>query len=126
MDELNTTVVTLPGGQEIRAEVKMSPETMRYGMMFRDSLPKGHGMLFIHPKPGSYTYWMHNVRIPLDIIFLDPGRRIVGITVNAPPCPLEPEQCPQFGGNPNTQFVLELAGGESKRLGLKPGDVLRF
>jgi uncharacterized membrane protein (UPF0127 family) len=126
LDELNTRTVTLPGGQQIIAEVKTDPKTMQYGMMYRDSLPKGRGMLFVHQKPGPYTYWMHNVRIPLDIIFMNPRREIVGIAVNAPPCLGEAASCPHFGGAPNTQFVLELAGGESKRLGLRAGSVLTF
>ena len=125
-EDFQTRVVMLPSGREIRAEIKTTPEAMRFGMMFRDSLPKDTGMLFVHGKPGAYTYWMHNVRIPLDIVFMDSKRAILGIAANAAPCNLEPSQCPQYGSNANTRYVLELAGGEAKRLGLKPGDVLRF
>ena len=126
IEDLQTRIVTLPNGHEIRAEIKTTPEAMRFGMMFRDSLPKDTGMLFVHDKPGAYSYWMHNVRIPLDIIFMDSQRTILGIAANAAPCKLEPNRCPQYGSNANTRYVLELAGGEAKRLGLKPGDVLRF
>ncbi len=126
LDALETRTVVLPGGEKIRAEVKIRPQEMSMGMMFRDSLPRGQGMLFIHSKPGPYTYWMHNCRIPLDIIFMDPEHKILGIAENAPPCTAPPDQCPRFGGAANTQFVLELAGGESKHYGLKPGQTLSF
>jgi uncharacterized membrane protein (UPF0127 family) len=126
LEDLQTRIVTLPNGREIRAEIKTTPEAMRFGMMFRDSLPKDTGMLFVHGKPGAYNYWMHNVRIPLDIIFMDSQRTILGIAAGAAPCNLEPNRCTQYGSNANTRYVLEVAGGEARRLGLKPGDVLRF
>jgi uncharacterized protein len=126
MEDLETRIVTAPGGEKIVAEVKIRAEQMKYGMMFRDALPKGRGMLFIHSKPGAYTYWMHNVRIPLDIIFMDSARTVTGVALNSPPCLGEAATCPHFGGNPNTLYVLEIGGGESKRLGIRPGTVLSF
>jgi len=47
-DVLETRTVTLPNGTRIRAEVKIRPFDMQRGMMFRDELPQGEGMLFIH------------------------------------------------------------------------------
>ena len=47
------------------------------GMMFRTSLAPDRGMLFVHPKPEHYTYWMYQTLIPLDIIWLDSNRDIV-------------------------------------------------
>ena len=76
-EELATRTVVLPGGQEIRAEVKFSAEQMKYGMMFRESLPRDRGMLFVHKKPGAYSYWMHNMRIPLDIVFMSDAEPVL-------------------------------------------------
>src|SRR5579862_8424729 len=76
-DALNTRAVTLPGGQKIRAEVEVTEVDMRKGMMFRDSLPRGNGMLFMHDTPGLYPYWMFQCRIPLDMLWMDPQHRIV-------------------------------------------------
>ena len=55
-DLIGTRKVTLPGGESIRAEVEMTDLDMQKGMMFRDSLARGHGMLFIHQTPGLYPY----------------------------------------------------------------------
>lgn len=125
-DVLEMRTVTLPGGQKIRAEVKIKPLEMQRGMMFRDSLPEGEGMLFIHPQPNRYSYWMYNVRIPLDIVWMDAGRRIVEISANTPPCRTRASECPTYGGNAHAQYVLEIGGGEAARYGLKVGDVLTF
>lgn len=126
-EDYGTRVVTLPNGKAIRCEVMIHPQDMMRGMMFRDSLPAGRGMLFIHGEPGNYTYWMYQVKIPLDIIWMDQNRRIVEISANTPPCEKGPaSSCPQYGGKEKAQFVLELAAGAVKEYGLKVGDVLDF
>ncbi len=126
MDEYYTRVVTLPGGQKIRAEVMMHPTDMIRGMMFRDSLAPDRGMLFIHAEPGFFPYWMYQVKIPLDIIWLDSSRAIVEISANTPPCRSEAKDCPNYGGRQRAQYVLELAGGMADKYGLRAGDRIMF
>jgi uncharacterized membrane protein (UPF0127 family) len=126
LDALREREVVLPSGKKIRAEVMMTPQEMQRGMMFRDSLPQGRGMLFIHNRPGNYRYWMYQVRIPLDIIWMDANRRVVEISADTPPCKTPASQCPNYGGNEVAQYVLELAGGEARRLGIQVGNILKF
>jgi uncharacterized membrane protein (UPF0127 family) len=118
--------VTLPNGVRIQCEVMVRPEDMARGMMYRDSLAEDRGMLFVHPKAGAYPYWMHNVRIPLDIIWMDGEHRIVEMSPNTPPCLKEAFECPNYGGTVESSAVLELAGGSIERHGLKLGDQLEF
>jgi uncharacterized protein len=125
-EPLSTRKVTLPNGQQIRAEVEMNDLDMRRGMMFRDSLARGRGMLFIHQTPGLYPYWMYQVRIPLDIVWMDASRRIVEISADTPPCKTKASLCANYGGHQTAQFVLELGGGEARRLGLSLGQTLEF
>ncbi len=126
VEDLKTRLVTLPDGRQIRAEVLIAPAEMARGMMYRDPLPEGRGLLFIHDKPAPYRYWMSNVKAPLDIIFMDPARQIVEISANTPPCTSKPEACPLYGGHFYEQFVLELRAGEAQRLGLRQGQLLTF
>lgn len=123
---LGMRTVTLPGGQQIRAEVEMTQVDMQKGMMFRDSLPRGRGMLFIHETPGLYPYWMYQVRIPLDMIWMDANHRIVEISADTPPCKTKASLCANYGGHEQAQFVLELGGGEARRMGLRLGQTLEF
>jgi uncharacterized membrane protein (UPF0127 family) len=126
MDDFTTRVVTLPNGKGIRAEVMMRPEDMMRGMMFRDSLAPDRGMLFIHGAPGRYPYWMYQVKIPLDILWLSGDRRIVEISADTPPCSTRASECTHYGGNADALFVLELAGGMAAKHGLQVGDRLSF
>jgi len=126
VEDLKTRLVTLPDGREIRAEVLVKPAEMARGMMYRDPLPQGRGLLFIHEKPAPYRYWMSNVTAPLDIVFMDSTRQIVEISADTPPCTSKPEACPVYGGHSIEQFVLELRAGEAQRLGLRKGQTLTF
>jgi uncharacterized protein len=126
-DEFNTRLVKLPSGRTIRAEIMVRPEDMMRGMMFRDSLEPDRGMLFIHRQPGINAYWMYQVRIPLDIIWMDRNRMIVEISPNTPPCSSKSaRECPSFGGHVSSQYVLELAGGMAAKYNLLVGEHLDF
>ena len=127
VDDFNSRPITLPNGQVIHAEVMVQKQDMYRGMMFRDSLAPGQGMLFVHAQPSKVPYWMYQVRIPLDIIWMDANRRVVEISANTPPCPSKSaKECPTFGGHYPAQWVLELGGGMAAKYGLAVGDVLSF
>jgi uncharacterized membrane protein (UPF0127 family) len=123
-DDFNTRELTLPGGRVIKVETMITSPDLRRGMTFRTSLPPDHGMLFVHPTIGNYRYWMYQVMIPLDIIWLDNDRKIVEMVVNAQPCKTEPGKCPQWASARPAHYVLELAGGMAKKYNLSIGQQL--
>ena len=93
---------------------------MARGMMFRDSLRAGSRYAVrARQSPGRYTYWMYQVKIPLDIIWMDPNRRVVEISANTASVPLESaRECPSFGGHDNGQLRAGTRGrhgGEIRR-----------
>ncbi len=125
--DFRSTEVVLPNGQKITAEVEVDQADMARGMMYRDSLAPGRGMLFIHAKPGRYPYWMYHCKIPLDIVWMDQNKRIVEISANTPPCRSETaSECPNYGGHEEALYVLELAGGMAGKYGLAKGQQVRF
>ncbi|MCC8364468.1 DUF192 domain-containing protein [Lysobacter sp. A6] len=95
------------------------------GLMFRDSLEKNHGMLFIHDVEAPQAYWMKNTHIPLDILYFDDARRLVSQQRDVPPCSLG-DGCPPYPSTAPARYVLELNAGEAARLELETGAELRF
>lgn len=127
LEEYRSTEVTLPNGKKILAETMRTEMDVMRGMMFRNSLAPDRGMLFIHRAPGEYAYWMYQVRIPLDIIWMNAQGDIVEIYPNAPPCPSKSaKECPTFGGHQKALYALELAGGMAEKYGLHVGSHLSF
>ncbi|HHN73155.1 MAG TPA: DUF192 domain-containing protein [Thermopetrobacter sp.] len=84
--------------------------------MFRQRLPRGRGMLLMWPRPSLAALWMKNTLVALDMVFIDALGRIVHIHENARPGDLTPITA----GRP-VVAVLEIAAGEARRLGLRPG-----
>ena len=126
-EDLRTRPVVLPGGQKVKVEVLVKPEDTMRGMMFRDSLAPDRGMLFINLTPGNYKFWMYQVRIPLDIIWMNMQHKVVEISANTPPCPSKSAKlCPGYGGTEKSIFVLELAGGSVARYHIRVGDIVQF
>ena len=111
------------GGQRYSVEVADDDAERSRGLMFRDAMPAGHGMLFIHDREEPQAYWMKNTRIPLDILYFDDERRLVAQQRDVPPCSLG-NACPSYPSNAPARFVLELNAGEAARLGLDDGAVI--
>lgn len=119
-----TPRVVLPDGFVVEVEIAADDETRAQGLMYRDHLPAGKGMLFFFPADGVFSFWMKNCRIPLDMVWIDSQKRIVGIHENVPPCRVE--DCPSYGPGKVSRYVLEVAGGEARKHGLQVGDAVRF
>ena len=98
-------------------EVARTPEEQSYGLMNRALLAPDRGMIFPYDPPQFVSFWMKNTLIPLDIIFIAPGGRILNIAANATPLSLDP--VPSAGP---IEAVLELSGGRAAELGIEPGD----
>lgn len=107
--------------QTFQLEVAQTPQQQALGLMFRSELPKNRGMLFPFPNPRRASFWMKDVPVPLDMVFLYAGEVVDIIT--APPCTAEP--CDTYGpGNQIVDQVLELRGGRAAEIGLEVGDAV--
>lgn len=121
----STLVVhTQQGPVPFVVEVAETEDQRRTGLMFREKLPKGHGMYFIFEDEANRAFWMQNTLIPLDMIFIDANNRIVHIQKMAQPCRIE--TCPNYYSQAPARYVLEIGGGESDVFGISAGDIVTF
>ena len=91
------------------------------GLSGRDKLDKDKGMIFIFEEKGKHSFWMKNVKFPLDIIFISDDT-IVDIAKNAEPKKENDTNIPIFTPKENANFVLEINGGLSDEYEIKFGD----
>ena len=80
------------------------------GLMYRDSLGDGECMLFVFGHEGSHPIWMHNMRFPIDVAWLDSAGKIVHIEEGLRPCK-SLFRCKQYGGEAASKFVIEFRKG---------------
>ncbi len=117
-------ILTVHGGVEVPVIVELArteAETRR-GLMFRQALASGRGMLFLFEESEPHRkFWMKNTYIPLDIIFIADDLRIVYVEENAEPLTL-------IGRGPEapSRYVLEVPGGWARAHGVEPGIIVRF
>ena len=57
--------------ENLDLEIPSTPEAFSAGLMFRESLGKDSGMLFIFKEAGEKSFHMTNTTIPLDIAFIN-------------------------------------------------------
>lgn len=112
-------------GQRFVVEVADDHDERARGLMFRDQLPEGAGMLFVHDAERPLAYWMKNTRIPLDIFYFDASRKLVSVSRGVPACSLG-DRCPPYPSDGPAQYVLELNAGQANALGVAPGDTITF
>jgi uncharacterized protein len=111
-------------GQTIRLEVAKTAEEQEIGLMYRTSLAKNRGMLFVFAVPIPVRFWMKNTLIPLDMLFMSNGV-VKYIGAKIPPCKLDP--CPSYGSDQQIAIdsVIELPSGRAAELKLKVGDRIK-
>jgi uncharacterized membrane protein (UPF0127 family) len=116
--------LTVTSGERVHrftVEVARTAEEQATGLMNRSSLAPDRGMVFPFDAPRDASFWMKNTLIPLDIIFVRADGSIANIEANTVPLSLQPV----LSDGP-VSAVLEIAGGRSAELGVKPGDKVQW
>ncbi|MCG6873316.1 MAG: DUF192 domain-containing protein [Gammaproteobacteria bacterium] len=124
--------VTL-AGEPFRLEIAAQGEKKRTGLMYRERIAPGTGMIFVYPHMAAHGFWMKNVRVDLDLLCLDSVGtvlRVYRMPAEAPQGPAESDmayyrrlaayRCPPM------QYAVELPMGTATRLGLTAGTTLRL
>jgi len=108
---------TARGTAEVALEIADTPPARNRGLMYRDTLPDGRGMLFVFENEDEHDFWMKNTLIPLDMIFISGDHRIVGVHANATPL-----STASIGVGAPSRYVIEVPGGWAARHGITRGD----
>jgi uncharacterized protein len=115
-------VVHAAGGDvAVGVEVADTPSKRSFGLMYRRELADDAGMLFVFDETTVHSFWMKNTVLPLDMIFLDADRRVVGVVRDAVPFTTTPRSV-----DAPSRYVLEVHAGFGARHGIRAGDQVTF
>jgi uncharacterized protein len=120
LDQEKLTIETSSGPIDFLVEMARTPMQQMRGLMFRDLVPPGTGMLFTYDRPRPLSMWMKNTPTSLDMLFIDESGTIQGITAETVPFSEAVITAPTA-----VTAVLEILGGEAERLGIETGDQVR-
>jgi uncharacterized protein len=107
------------GSTTIQVDISDTEALREQGLSGKTSLAENEGMLFVFPTPGPYGFWMKDMNFPLDIVWINEEKQVIGIERN-----LSPGTYPQtFYPLSAVKYVLELTAGFSDAHGIKVGTV---
>ncbi len=109
------TVTLSAGINVIHAEVAANDADREQGLMYRKSLAKNAGMLFVFPDRAGHCFWMKNTLIPLSIAFIGDDGTITDI--DEMQAETENNHCPTRA----VRYALEMEKGWFASHGIKPG-----
>lgn len=122
LEKNNISIMTAQGQKyDFVVEIAKTPMQQKKGMMFRKAVPDRTGMLFLFDKEKERQFWMQNTWVPLDIIFIRRDGVITHIHHEA-----KAESTDLVKSNGPAFAVLEILGGESKKLKINIGDRVEF
>ena len=110
------------GDKPFELELALDHESRYQGLSDRQSIDAGGGMLFVFPQPAPLEFVMRRCLVPIDLIYLGPGGRVVAMHRMA----TEPYETPdnalrRYPSRWPAQFAIELPQGTIQSSGLKPG-----
>jgi uncharacterized protein len=104
------------GADTVLAEVAATAEERSEGLMYRDEVPDGTGMLFVFPDNAVRSFWMANTYVALDIAYLDPSFRVVDIMA------MEPLVTESYVSRAPAMYGLEVRQGWFAEKGIEVGE----
>jgi hypothetical protein len=104
-----------------KVELASTPREQEKGLMFRKSLGKNKGMLFIYNDDEIRFFWMKNTLISLDIIFIDSKLKISDIYYSA-----KPHDVSTIGSKAPARYVFEINAGMADSCNLRVGTEAGF
>jgi hypothetical protein len=116
----------MPTAVSVLAEKADSPEKRTRGLMYRKSLGEKEAMIFSFEESARHAFWMRNTRIPLTVIFLDEGLRIVDMQNMSPCLEKTADLCPLYVSRAPARYAVEVNQGFVGKYHIKIGDQVSF
>ena len=116
----NHPFVALPNGTRVQVQIADDQSARVLGLSGIESLEQDQGLLFLHETTDTQRYWMKDMLIPIDLIWID-GNKVAGFVENA-----QPEKPPLtiYSSPVPVDKVLEVSSGFVAKNGLEIGDIL--
>ena len=101
----------------IQFEIVRSFEEQSRGLSGRADIPHQYGMLFVFPEPQTVSFWMKDMLVPIDILWLGDDGTVLGIEEA-----ISPDSFPATYHPPvPVRLVLEMRAGEARAQGIVEG-----
>jgi len=112
-------------GFELNADLAVTQEQMSKGLSVKDKLEENESMLFVFEDLSRHSFWMKDMKFPIDIIWLDRNGKIVHVEKNLQPC-VSVLICTNYSPNTDSHYVLETVSEFTQRHNISVGTDIDF
>lgn len=113
------------GKQTFNVETVKDSKAQQVGLTKYNSIKTDQGMLFVFDKPDTYSFWMKNMKFPIDIIFIK-DNSVVSFVENAKPVGADAANPPIYTPTDPADKVVEIQAGLVKKYAIKKGDTVKI
>ena len=114
------------GGQDFRLQVADTEASRTRGLSGRGYLAADEAMLFIFPREQNLAFWMKDVAIPIDVLFIDADRRIVSVYTMEPEPGVADQNLRVYQSGLPAKYALEIKAGAAREHGIDVGDIVEL
>ena len=119
--QVNVTV----NGLVLVTDISVTNEQRTKGLSEKDDLAENEAMLFVFGSEAKHTFWMKDMKFPIDIFWLDSDGKVVYIKESMQPC-ISTIICILYTPNTDSQYVLETVAGFTQRHNVSMGTNIDF
>lgn len=112
-------------GQVLIADIAATDEQIVKGLSVKNTLAENEAMLFVFNNEGEHTFWMKNMKFPIDIIWIDADKTVVHIEHSLQPCSSD-LLCPTYKPVDDSLYVLETVAGFAEKHDIAKGTAVHF
>ena len=112
-------------GQVLIADIAATDEQIVKGLSVKNTLAENEAMLFVFDHEAEYTFWMRNMKFPIDIIWIDADKTVVHIEHSLQPCRSD-LLCPTYKPVDDSLYVLETVSGFAEKHDIAKGTRVEF
>lgn len=121
---LKTPTATIKG-HKFKLYIAKDSKDYQIGLSKYTKLSQDYGMLFPFEKADYYSFWMKEMKFPIDIIYIR-DNQIVTIIRNAPVPKAQSESIPIYKPAQTADKVLEINAGISEKYNFKEKDEVKY
>lgn len=119
-----TTQVFIGMGGVYNLHVANTEAKRSKGLSGVEKLSPNGGLLMVYPEDGAHKIWMKDMRIPIDVVWLDKDKKVVYLKQSLSP---NIDQTKVYGPlEPTVRYILELPEGAISGSAIRKGSTALF
>jgi len=117
------TITIRLGDGIFKAKVASTEQQRQKGLADVDRLESSEALLMVFPDQGKWSIWMKDMKVPIDVVWLDFNKKVIYSVANISP---EISDLETYAPKTLAKYVVELPAGTIKSKAINNNSVADF